>query len=137
MTRFALPLLLAATLLTTACGGGTSTGGATPTTARLSSPATVSIVSPAPGAVITGTTVHVVLAITGATITQQVTTNVRPDQGHVHLYLDGSIESLNSSLAEDIPVHPGNYELHAEFVASDHLPFEPRVISAQVLFSVT
>lgn len=137
MTRSVLPLLLAATFLTAGCGGGASTSGGTSAPARLSSPATVRIVSPVSGAVITGTVVHVELAITGATITQQVTTNVRPDQGHVHLYLDGSIVSLNSSLTEDIPVHTGTYELHAEFVASDHLPFEPRVMSAQVLFSVT
>jgi len=130
-------LLLAATLLTSGCGGGASTGAATSTAARLSSTATVRIVSPASGAAISGTTVHVVLEVTGATIVHQVSTSVRPDEGHVHLYLDGSIVSLNSSLSEDIPVHPGNYELHAEFVAADHLPFEPRVMSAQVLFTVT
>lgn len=35
-----------------------------------------------------------------------------------------------------LPVSPGTYVLKAEFVASDHAPFSPRVWSAEVYFTV-
>ena len=86
--------------------------------------------------VVTGSSVHVVINLTGATITNVVTTNIRPDQGHVHLYVDNNLVSMNYSLTQDLPVHPGTYVLKAEFVASDHFPFDPRVVSPEVLFTV-
>ncbi|HEY7526301.1 MAG TPA: hypothetical protein VIA82_05675 [Candidatus Limnocylindria bacterium] len=64
------------------------------------------------------------------------TTNIRPDQGHVHLYVDNVLVSMNYALEQDMPVHAGTYVLKAEFVASDHAPFSPRVWSNQVLFTV-
>src|ERR1700746_3088573 len=84
-------LLLA--IVAAACGGGGSTvpasGGPTPTIAataaastapRPSSPAVVAVVSPKSGAQITGTSVHVVLSLTGATIVSATSTTIRPDQ---------------------------------------------------------
>ena len=43
---------------------------------------------------------------------------------------------MNYGLTEDLPVHPGTYFLQAEFVASDHAPFDPRVWSNEVAFTV-
>ena len=43
---------------------------------------------------------------------------------------------MQYSLQQDVPVHPGTYQLKAEFVASDHVPFNPRVWSQQVVFTV-
>jgi hypothetical protein len=103
---------------------------------RPSSPAMVEIVQPVPGATVTGSSVHVVLRLTGATIVTTTTTNIRPDQGHVHLYVDNVLVSMNYGLEQDIPVHPGTYVLKAEFVASDHAPFNPRVWSQEVFFTV-
>jgi hypothetical protein len=103
---------------------------------RPSSPAVVAIVQPQSGAAITGPTVHVVLTLTGATIVSQTTTDIRPDQGHVHLYVDNVLVSMNYGLEQDIPVHPGTYVLKAEFVAADHAPFSPRVWSPEVFFTV-
>jgi hypothetical protein len=103
---------------------------------RPSSPATVTIVQPENGAQVTGATVHVVLSLTGATIVAQTTTNIRPDQGHVHLLVDNVVVSMNYGLEQDIPVHPGTYVLKAEFVAADHAPFSPRVFSPEVFFTV-
>jgi hypothetical protein len=134
----ALVTLIALLSVTAACGGGSGGGGGTPSpsAARPPSPAVVRILQPAAGSTLTGTTVHVVIAVEGATIVQQTTTDIHPDQGHVHLFLDGSLIYMNYTLQQDVPVHPGNYELHAEFVASDHFPFNPRVLSTQVLFTV-
>ncbi len=110
--------------------------GASPAGSRPSSPAVVTIVTPTQGEVVTGPTVHIVLTLQGAQIVAATTTNIRPDQGHVHLYVDNTLVSMNYGLSQDLPVHPGTYLLKAEFVASDHAPFSPRVWSQQVLFTV-
>ena len=103
---------------------------------RPSSEATVQIVEPANGATVVGDSVHVVLKLTGAKIVTETTTNIRPDEGHVHLYLNGQIVSMNYGLEQDLPVTPGTYVFRAEFVAADHAPFNPRVESAEVVFTV-
>ncbi len=103
---------------------------------RPASPAVVAIVKPASGESVTGTTVHVVISLTGATIVSATTTNIQPDQGHVHLYVDNVLVSMNYGLEQDLPVSPGTYVLKAEFVASDHAPFDPRVWSPEVFFTV-
>ena len=61
---------------------------------------------------------------------------LRPDQGHVHLYVNNVLVSMNYGLVQDLPVHKGTYVLKAEFVASDHAPFNPRVESPAVVFTV-
>jgi hypothetical protein len=131
---------LLASLVLAACaqGGGSAvpTQGVATLGPRPSSPAQVEILQPGAGATVTGSTVHVVLKLTGAQIVSQTTTAIRPDQGHVHLYVDNVLVSMNYGLEQDIPVHPGTYVLKAEFVASDHAPFDPRVVSQQVFFTV-
>jgi len=109
---------------------------AAPSGSRPSSPAVVTIVEPVSGASVTGTTVHVIISLTGATIVPATTTNIRPDQGHVHLYVDNNLVSMNYGLEQDLPVQPGTYVLKAEFVAADHAPFNPRVWSPEVYFTV-
>ena len=103
---------------------------------RPSSPAVVTIVKPVSGDTVTGSSVHVVLSLTGAQIVPATTTNIRPDQGHLHLYVDNVLVSMNYGLEQDLPVHPGTYVLKAEFVAADHAPFSPRVWSPEVFFTV-
>jgi len=103
---------------------------------RPSSPAVVTIVKPASGETVTGTSVHVMLTLTGAQIVPATTTNIQPDQGHVHLYVDNNLVSMNYGLEQDLPVQPGTYVLKAEFVAADHAPFNPRVWSPEVFFTV-
>lgn len=132
MRRLSLPLALVAALLLGACGGGSSA--ASPTTsasgARPSSTAELSIVSPANGSVVHGSTVQVRLSLSGAHIVQATSTVLRPDEGHVHLILDGKLISMNYRLNDTIAgVSPGHHLLQAEFVANDHAPFDPRVIA--------
>jgi len=109
---------------------------APPSGSRPSSPAIVTIVSPTSNQVVSGPTVHVAITLQNATIVAATTTNIRPDQGHVHLYVDNVLVSMNYGLTQDLPVHPGTYLLKAEFVASDHAPFDPRVWSNEVVFTV-
>ena len=136
-----LVLVLLATLaaVAAACGGEPpQTHPSIPSTGpRPSSPATVEIVEPEQGATVSGDTLHVVLKLTGATVVPQTTTDVRPDQGHVHLYVNNVLVSMNYGLEQDLPVTPGSTVLRAEFVAADHAPFSPRVWSDEIVFTVT
>lgn len=139
-------LALAATvaIATAACSGPAATGApatftpaASPTLApRPSSLATVAVVEPANGATVVGGTAHVVLRLEGAKIVPETTTTLKPDEGHVHLYLNGQIVSMNYGLEQDLPVTAGTYSLRAEFVAADHAPFNPRVESGDIVFTV-
>jgi hypothetical protein len=135
-------LALAVALLALSLVGCSSSAGSSPPSAgassgpRPSSPAVVAIVEPASGSQVTGATVHIVLTLSGGTIVSATTTDIRPDQGHVHLLVDNVVVSMNYGLEQDIPVHPGTYVLKAEFVAADHAPFSPRVFSPEVFFTV-
>jgi hypothetical protein len=137
---------VALAILLAACGsaGGSSTApgasGSADASAGLSgrpsSPAVVTIIAPTSGSTVSGTSVHVVISLQNATITSATTTSIRPDQGHIHLYVDNVLVSMNYSLEQDLPVHTGTYVLRAEFVAADHAPFDPRVVSPDVFFTV-
>ncbi|HEY8921524.1 MAG TPA: hypothetical protein VIN32_02725 [Candidatus Limnocylindria bacterium] len=120
-------------LVLASCGGQPS---ASPSVVRPSSPAVITIVEPTAGQTVSGTSVHVVLSLTGAKIVPQTTTKIRPDEGHVHLFVDNVLVSMNYGLEQDLTVHPGTYVLTAEFVAADHAPFSPRVVTPQTIFSV-
>jgi len=112
------------------CAPRTQTATSAPTAqARPRSTATVAILSPAPGAVITGTTLHVKLGLAGGELVPLTSTHLTPDTGHVHLILDGKVVSMVSGLDQDVLVTKGPHILQVEFVAADHFPFNPRVIS--------
>ncbi len=108
----------------------------TPSGTRPSSPATLSITSPTDGSTVTGSSVHVAVDLQGAQVVQATSSTISPDRGHVHLYIDGNLQYMQYTLAQDFPVHPGVYTIKAEFVASDHFPFSPRVYSKQIVFTV-
>jgi hypothetical protein len=126
-------------LVLAACSPGSAATAGAPASLgpRPSSPAQVEIVAPAAKATLSGTTVHVVLKLTGATIVSQTTTAIKPDEGHVHLYVDNVLVSMNYGLEQDITVPAGTHVLKAEFVAADHAPFDPRVWSTETVFTVS
>jgi multisubunit Na+/H+ antiporter MnhB subunit len=97
---------------------------------RPRSTATIAFSSPTAGQVVTGDTLPVDVLVTGGRIVQQTTTNITPDTGHVHLYLDGTLISMTFGKTTQVPVgdlDPGVHRLVAEFVAADHAPFNPEV----------
>jgi hypothetical protein len=72
----------------------------------------------------------------GAKIVRQTTTRIRPDQGHVHLLVDGKLVAMSYGLNEQLPkLGPGQHLVQVEFVAADHAPFDPRVL-AQAAFII-
>jgi hypothetical protein len=142
-----LPLSLAFVILAVAACGGSGTAtiapssgpslvAPTPAGSRPSSPAVLTFVSPTDNQVVTGTTLHVVLSLQNATIVPATTTNISPTTGHVHLYVDNALVSMNYQLSQDLPVHPGTYVMYAEFVAADHAPFDPRIKTPMIIFTV-
>lgn len=132
----------AAALLVAACGGDEGSGGdASPSASprsveRPSSPAGLRIVSPDNGDVIRGSTVDLRVRLRGARIVPQTTTDIAPDEGHLHVLLDDALISMTEGLEQSIPgVEPGSHRITVEFVAADHVNFAPRVVTV-VAFEV-
>ncbi len=123
-----------------ACGGGGGPGASQPpvASARPSSPARLTIVSPTNGEMIHGSTIDLKTRLVGAKIVKPTTTHIVPTRGHIHVLLDRKIVSINYGITDQAinDVSPGQHLLQVEFVASDHLPFDPRVVTA-VTFVVT
>src|SRR5205823_155899 len=118
---------VAVALAASACSK--SGGATTPTSsARPSSTARIEILAPTNGQVVHGSSVTVRVALTGARIVPATTKHIVPDQGHLHVFLDNQIVGMNFQLTDEVSnVKPGMHVLRVEFVASDHLPFDPRV----------
>ena len=133
--RTALPVLALLALLSGSCDGddAASPPPSAPTTAveRPTSTANLSIVEPKQNQVIAGPTADLKVKLTGAEIVQQTSTDLQPDQGHLHVFLDGELVSMTSTeqtILSDLA--PGEHLVKVEFVANDHAPFDPRVIAA-------
>lgn len=127
-------------LVMTACGGSganpTSGTGSPTLAARPSSTGVLTIVTPTNGQVIHGSRVVLKVTLTGATLVPATSTDLKPDQGHLHVILDDTLITMTSGLETVIPnVLPGQHLIKVEFVANDHAPFDPRVIQA-VAFTV-
>lgn len=119
--RLLIPLLL----LLVAC----SDGGGIETAERPTSEASLTIVKPADGSVLKTTRVSVVIDLDGGRVIDQTTTELKPDEGHIHVSLDGDLVSMVYGTRQKISVRPGQHLLQVEFVAGDHLSFEPSVVA--------
>lgn len=138
----AVPVVVSLALLTTACsGGGPGSPSVTPTSSgfpgtRPTSTGVLKIVSPTNGEVVHGSTVDLKIDLKGATIVPITSTDLKPDQGHIHVILDDQLVSMTTGTELKIPnVSPGHHLIRVEFVATDHGPFDPRVL-ALVSFEV-
>lgn len=96
---------------------------------RPRSTATLAIVEPLLGVAITGASIQIRLALTGARLVVQTSTRLVPDEGHIHVKLDGQLISMTAGLEQQVPVTTGPHVIEAEFVANDHLPFNPRILT--------
>ena len=138
--RAAVLLAAAAALGLAACssgdGGSAQPAATTTVAARPSSPARLVIESPRNGQTVRQSRPEVRLELTGAKIVNQTTTNIQGDEGHIHLIVDGKLVAMNYGLRQRLPqLTPGQHVVQVEFVAADHAPFEPRVLT-QAAFQV-
>jgi hypothetical protein len=149
MRRPLLILLTTVLVCLTACSSVTADGGSGtpaptpyPTPAgglghRPSTPVKITLLSPTNGEVVHGTTLVVRVSITGGVVTKVTTADITPTKGHVHLYLNNQLIFMSYTLSQPITVKPGlEYSMHAEFVAQDHYPFDPRDVTPTVFFTV-
>jgi hypothetical protein len=135
--RTAALAVVVAALSVAACSGGDDNGGpATPTTAapvavdRPSSPAKLTIEAPRQGQTVKQVRPHLVLGLKGGKVVNQTTTRVEGDEGHIHLYVDGKLVTMNYGLRQRLPqLTLGQHVVQVEFVAADHAPFDPRVMT--------
>jgi hypothetical protein len=105
--------------------------------ARPSTDAEITILSPRPHQVLRGNPAAILvrLRVTGARIVAQTSTHLSPDKGHIHLYLDGMLAAMAYATSTTIYASPGRHRLQAQFVAVDHGPFSPPA-TASVTFRV-
>lgn len=99
---------------------------------RPSSTATLSFTQPRPEAMAGDAQLDVVLDLQGGRIAEAASTDLTPDTGHIHLSLDGEPVSMTYGLVQAVDlgsVPAGEHTLQAEFVAADHAPFSPRVMT--------
>jgi hypothetical protein len=140
--RAAAVLAAAALALTVAaCSGGDGGSEAPAATtapaaaARPSSPAKLTIMSPRNGQTV-GERPELRLDLDGGKIVNQTTTRVQGDEGHIHLHVDGKLIDMNYGLRQRLPqLPPGQHVVVVEFVAADHAPFDPRILT-QAAFQV-
>lgn len=100
---------------------------------RPSSTAALSIVAPTDGATITDDQLEVVVDLREGRIVETASSDLRPDEGHLHLTLDGEVVSMTYGTVQVVDlrsVPDGRHTLRAEFVAADHAPFSPRVTAS-------
>jgi hypothetical protein len=141
-------LALAALVLAGCSSGGSSggqsnsgqasatTAGGSATADRPASTGKLAIEAPRNGQVVKGSNLTLKVDLTGAKVVAATTTKITPNQGHLHVTLDGKLISMNYGLSEKLPkMSLGTHLVQVEFVASDHLPFDPRVIT-QAAFQV-
>jgi hypothetical protein len=125
-----------------ACSGGEDGGTAGPSATtvavadRPSSPAKLTIVSPRNGQTVRQERPELRLDLDGARIVSQTTTRIQGDEGHLHLHVDGKLVDMNYGLRQRLPdLPPGQHVVQVEFVAADHVPFDPRILT-QAAFQV-
>ena len=130
--RLLLLVVLTAVVVT---AGACSSKSPSTATARPTTAARLSIVSPTPNAV-TPPDLTIQLQLDGAEVVQETTGPLRGDRGHIHVSVDGQLVSMAFGTSQDLHgLQPGNHTMQAEFVATDHAPFQNRVIAA-VIFKV-
>jgi hypothetical protein len=103
----------------------------TPSGQVLDTNARLEFVSPTPGEVVIGSKVRITLKLTGGRIVPVSDVKLRPDAGHVHLFLDDRLVSMAYGLSEELSgVSPGEHSVKAEFVAANHRSWLRPVLSS-------
>lgn len=88
---------------------------------------------PSPGENVSGDLLDVRLRLEGGAIAEASSTSVAPDTGHLHVFLDGELLSMSYGREQEVEIDglsPGQHRLQAEYVAAEHVPFDPPVVTS-------
>ena len=134
--RLARAALVAPLLLLALGACGSNKKASAPQTAeRPETSARIQIVSPIPNQE-TGPDVTVQVKLIGAREVPQLSGPIKPDEGHIHVALDGAVVAMAYQDTQTLKgLTPGKHSVQVDFVAVDHVPFRNRV-TAGVLFTV-
>lgn len=118
------------------CGGGGDGGEPGGSgTQRPVTKARIEITEPTANQV-TGPDVRVKVNLIGAREVPRTSGPLRPDEGHIHVSVDGAVVAMNFGDVHELKgLTPGPHSVQVEFVAVDHQRFANRVVAA-VLFTV-
>jgi Domain of unknown function (DUF4399) len=87
----------------------------------------ISITSPTDSDTVpAGEAVEVTVELTGADLTD-ATTSEDPTEGHLHIFVDGTIVSMPSTTTNEVELEPGDHTIAVEFTTADHRSFDPRI----------
>jgi len=107
---------------------------------RPESMAKLRFLSPSEGSLVPHGKVRVKFGLTGAHLARESSGSIAPNAGYIHLALDSKVVTLTAEtdfvlneIVEVGQIGPGLHVLDAEFVATDHGVFNPRV-TARVTF---
>ena len=88
------------------------------------------IVEPKNGATEPESGTRLEVSLTGAKLTDVTSQDISPTEGHLHVSVDGQLISMTSGLTQRLPdLASGRHTIRVEFVAADHLPYDPRVVT--------
>jgi hypothetical protein len=124
-----LAVIGVAMLVAAGCANRGQPEAQSPAGLRPRSTATLTILEPAAGSSRSTSKVRVHLDLKGGQIVLQTSSRLAPDEGHLHLTLDGKLISMSPGLVSELEVSPGAHLLEVEYVANDHFPFSPRVVA--------
>src|SRR2546421_11794632 len=95
--------------------------------ARPATEARIQILAPTPNQE-TGPDVTVQVKLFGAKEVPQVAGPIKPDEGHIHVSLDGNVVAMAYGDTQVLKgITPGQHSVQVDFVATDHIPFRTRV----------
>jgi hypothetical protein len=86
--------------------------------------ATIAIASPADGATVEAGPLPIEVELEGAELASESSSEAA---GHIHVYVDGDVIDMPSTLDVEIDLQPGEHEVEVEFVDSDHSALDPPV----------
>ena len=132
---FGRSALVASLLLLALSACSSDKNSAPKTPERPATQARIQILSPLPNQE-TGPDVVVQVRLIGAKEVPQVSGPLKPDEGHIHIALDGAVVAMAYQDTQTLKgLSPGQHSVQVDFVAVDHVPFKNRVTAA-VLFTV-
>ncbi|MGH2788793.1 MAG: hypothetical protein ACRDJV_12970 [Actinomycetota bacterium] len=87
----------------------------------------VSIAAPQDGATIaSGERVTIEVEVRGGELVQ-ATSSDNPSAGHLHIFVDGRLETMISRSSTTVELESGSHMIRAEFTTADHRSFDPSV----------